>query len=488
MADVFISFQLASRAHACALSQRLEFYGLSVLDQEIGQEIAAAAIARAHARADIVVGFWSSTQAQIARAHWPVLSAKRLVIVCDNGRVELIGPAPAERQCLELGPDDDAGLALLAGDIAVMTQTECVEALMADDDGEDGLPAVLDTKLCDDWNLSLWLGLASSAPPHASANDDCRRDVIEALAPGADRDEDAASPRPPPQQQHASPRLAPQQHQSSRFAPARAYSARWAPKLDYPCSSGARYVVKTRADGPELRRAAMAIEQSAWASLDFFNFTRAHFTAYRQILDDYADWQLCLVDQATGYPVAVGNCVPLRCDFNDLPEEGWDWMVEAAASARPSAFNALGALAVSVPGVHRGKGLARRVIAEMRALAERRGLKAVVAPVRPAQKRQHPFVAIEDYMRWSDERGRRYDRSLRAHDEAGGRLIKSADRSLIIEEPTAFWEVWTGRTFERSDCYLIEGAIAPVCIDVEQGVGRYVEPSVWFAYSAGQGR
>ena len=67
-----------------------------------------------------------------------------------------------------------------------------------------------------------------------------------------------------------------------------------------------RYAVRTRADSPELRKAAMAIEQAAWSSLGFLNFTRAHFAFYQELLEEHADCQLCLVDEVTGYPVAVG--------------------------------------------------------------------------------------------------------------------------------------------------------------------------------------
>ena len=46
-----------------------------------------------------------------------------------------------------------------------------------------------------------------------------------------------------------------------------------------------KYAVRTRADSPELRKAAMAIEQAAWSSLGFLNFTRAHFAFYQQVLE-----------------------------------------------------------------------------------------------------------------------------------------------------------------------------------------------------------
>jgi hypothetical protein len=245
-----------------------------------------------------------------------------------------------------------------------------------------------------------------------------------------------------------------------------------------------RFVVKTRADSPELRKAAMAIEQAAWSALGFLNFTRAHFLHYQELLEANADCQLCLVDEATGYPVAVGNCVPVACDFNDLPPEGWDWIVESAANDLARPRNALGALAISVPGIHRSKGLARRMIEEFRALSERKGLDGVIAPVRPSSKHMHPYVSIHDYVEWKDDRGRLFDPWLRSHAAAGGKIIKPAERSMIVEEPVGFWEMWRGEPFEKSGDYAINGALVPVSIELERGVGRYVEPNVWFAYAA----
>jgi hypothetical protein len=245
-----------------------------------------------------------------------------------------------------------------------------------------------------------------------------------------------------------------------------------------------RYAVKTRADSPDLRKAAMAIEQAAWSALGFLNFTRAHFAFYQELLEAHSDCQLVMVDEETGYPVAVGNCVPLACDFNNLPPEGWDWIVETAANDRARPRNALGALAISVPGIHRSKGLARRMIEEFRRLAEAKGLDGVIAPVRPSAKHQHPFIGIDDYISWTDDKGRLFDPWLRSHAAAGGRIIKPAERSMVVEEPVGFWEMWSGRTYGESGKYAIDGALAPVSIELEQGIGRYVEPNVWFAYRA----
>lgn len=244
-----------------------------------------------------------------------------------------------------------------------------------------------------------------------------------------------------------------------------------------------RYVVKTRADSPQLRKAATAIEQAAWGALGFLNFTKAHFVHYQELLDQFADYQLCLVDEATGYPVAVGNCVPLTCDFDNLPSEGWDWIVETAANNN-GVRNALGALAISVPGIHRSKGLARVMIQEFSNLAAQRGLDGVIAPVRPSAKHLHPFIPMEEYITWKDDNGRFFDPWLRSHAAAGGKIIKSADRSMVVEEPVAFWEMWRGSPFPQTGEYKIEGALNPVQIDLERDSGRYVEPNVWFAYKA----
>lgn len=242
-------------------------------------------------------------------------------------------------------------------------------------------------------------------------------------------------------------------------------------------------VLRTRADSPELKRAAMAIEQAAWNQLGFLNYTRAHFAHYTQLLNEFPDYQLCLVDETTGYPVAVGNSVPLQVDFNDLPPEGWDWIVETAANEHTSR-NALGALAISVPAVHRGRGLARRMIQSFLDLARAKGHQGVVAPVRPSEKTRHPFTPIDDYVTWTDESGRPFDPWLRSHRASGGRMIGPCKRSMVVEEPVGFWETWTGEKFTRSGEYAFEGALTPVSIDLTERFGRYAEPNVWFAYAA----
>jgi hypothetical protein len=243
-----------------------------------------------------------------------------------------------------------------------------------------------------------------------------------------------------------------------------------------------RYAVHTRADSSDLRKAAIAIEQSAWNALGFLNFTRSHFQYYEELLDEHAECQVCLVDEETGYPVAVGTCAPLVHSRNeDLPAEGWDWVVETA-SRRGGAPNMLGGLGISVPLVNRSKGLARLVIQAMRDLAQKRGYDGVIIPVRPTSKCNHPGVPMEEYLSWSDDRGRAYDPWLRSHLAAGGRIVGPCARSMVVEEPVAFWETWTGQRYDHSGEYAFSGALVPLKVDLENQMGKYEEPNVWFSY------
>jgi len=247
----------------------------------------------------------------------------------------------------------------------------------------------------------------------------------------------------------------------------------------------ARLAVRSRADAPYLKKAASAIEQAAWSNLGYLSYTRAHYEYYADLQDTYPEYQLCLVDEETDYPVAVASSVPFVCSgLDDLPAEGWDWLVETTARRKDARTNMLGALAVSVPPVHRSKGYARVMIRSLICLAQSRGFDGVVVPVRPTAKVRHPWVSIADYMAWTDENGQPYDPWLRSHLSVGGKLIGPCERSMVVHEPVAFWENWSRKPFESSGAYSIEGGLAPVKIDLDRQTGTYEEPNVWVSYAA----
>ena len=124
------------------------------------------------------------------------------------------------------------------------------------------------------------------------------------------------------------------------------------------------------------------------------------------------------------------------------------------------------------------------MIDELSALSSRHGFEAMLAPVRPTLKCDFPRVPIEEYMGWTDDSGRPFDPWLRSHVSHGGKIVRPCERSMVVEQHIAFWETWAGRRFEHSGEYLVEGALAPINIDIERQVGRYEEPNVWVAYSS----
>ena len=253
--------------------------------------------------------------------------------------------------------------------------------------------------------------------------------------------------------------------------------------MNHVPSKRANLIVLSQADAPHLKKAALAIEQAACSNLGYLSYSRSHYDYYAELIDSFPEYQLCLVDTETDYPVAVANSVPFACSGpHELPAEGWDWVVETAVRTKDKRPNMLGGLAVSVPAIHRSKGYARVMIRSLIDLAKSKGLNGVVVPVRPTAKAQHPWVPIADYMSWTDEIGRPYDPWLRSHVSVGGKLIGPCERSIVVREPVAFWESWSKVRFERSGDYTIEGALAPVEIDLDAQRGTYEEPNVWVWY------
>ncbi|KQQ90377.1 hypothetical protein [Aureimonas sp. Leaf324] len=240
--------------------------------------------------------------------------------------------------------------------------------------------------------------------------------------------------------------------------------------------------IRPRSESAAVAEAACRLEDEVWGHLGYLNFTDAHHRHYDTILTRFADLQLCLVDDATGEMVALANCTPIAWDGAALPSRGWDWLVEEGARDDAPAPNTLGALAISVPPRHRGAGHAQRMIGELKTLCERQGFSSLIAPVRPSRKFGHPSVRMQDYVGWQDREGRCFDPWLRSHLHQGARLVGVCDRSMVVEQPVAFWEAWAGRRFETSGPFEIEGGLVPLQIDLDRDVGLYEEPNVWVRY------
>ena len=243
------------------------------------------------------------------------------------------------------------------------------------------------------------------------------------------------------------------------------------------------FVVTTCADRPDFLEASVELENETWDRLSFLDFTAAHHAHYDKLLERFADCRLCMIERETGEMVATGMCVPLRvADDTALPREGWDWIVDTAHTQDGKGANVIGALSISVPERHRHRGFARDMINTMRALAVDKKCWGVIAPVRPSAKCEHPFVAMDDYVSWTDGHGRIFDPWLRSHVAVGGKIVGVCDRSMVVEQPIEFWQSWTEKSLDSDGDVPFEGALSPLQVDRGTGVGRYVEANVWVTH------
>jgi hypothetical protein len=200
-----------------------------------------------------------------------------------------------------------------------------------------------------------------------------------------------------------------------------------------------------------------------------------------RMYSDFAEYQIVLVDGDA--ILACGHTVPLHWDgtLGDLPE-GWDQGMERAFAPKHDP-NALMAVSAVARREFQNTGLGGEILRTMRALGQQRRLGSLIAPVRPSRKESYPLAKFEEYISWNHADGSAFDPWLRAHLKLGGRILKVASESMIVEGTVEQWSSWTGGNFPASGAYVVPGALNPVHIDREGDRGRYVEPNVWVQHT-----
>ena len=68
---------------------------------------------------------------------------------------------------------------------------------------------------------------------------------------------------------------------------------------------------------------------------------------------------------------------------------------------------------------------------------------------------------------------------LRVHVRAGGEIVGVAPFSMTVVGTLDDWRGWTGLPFEDDGELDVPGALAPVLVNLRQGLAVYVEPNVW---------
>src|SRR5438067_1101772 len=141
--------------------------------------------------------------------------------------------------------------------------------------------------------------------------------------------------------------------------------------------------------------------------------------------------------RAAGRPsvltVAATHAVPLvwNGSAEDLPSSIADILRRAKgdhdAGRAPSAICALAAI---VDARFRGKGMSAVAVRAMVDVGRTRGLRALIAPLRPADKSLYPLAPMNRYVRWTNEDGLPLDPWIRGHARLGPDILGVLPRAL----------------------------------------------------------
>ncbi len=184
--------------------------------------------------------------------------------------------------------------------------------------------------------------------------------------------------------------------------------------------------------------------------------------------------------------LARARSIPVRWDgsIDDLPA-GIDGAI--ARGFDEGGANTLCALLIAVPRDRQRRGVSRRALEAMAAIASAHGLASLIAPVRPSWKERYPLAPIERYCRWTRADGLPLDPWLRVHVRLGGEVMKPEPRSLRIAGAVGEWESWTGLAYPESGTYVFPQGLAPLGVDRERDVAEYWEPNVWVRHDVRTG-
>jgi GNAT superfamily N-acetyltransferase len=241
----------------------------------------------------------------------------------------------------------------------------------------------------------------------------------------------------------------------------------------------------TASEMPELRTLSSGVAEAAWPEFMLHDPVAEEFWHY--LYEEWPEYQygVLYADRV----VAVGNSVPLNWDrdLESLPDEGWDWILPKAvddhrAGRKP---NLHCAIQVMVLPDYQRKGLSRQAVEYMKRIGMQLGYAHLIVPARPSLKWQYPHIPIEEYVAWKGDDGLPFDPWLRVHLRIGAHVIKVCHRSMEIRGTVEQWTKWTGQSFPESGVYVVPGALSPVSINIETGLGVYIEPNVWLSHTLG---
>ncbi|MEU3019549.1 MULTISPECIES: hypothetical protein [unclassified Nocardiopsis] len=238
--------------------------------------------------------------------------------------------------------------------------------------------------------------------------------------------------------------------------------------------------IVTLAQRPDLAKVLERPELNPGPELMFHDTVAGRY--WGRLAEEFGDHQLALVRGEE--VIARANSVPLawRGSPDELPDAGFAWALEQAFADRDAGREPTIACAlyIAVSTRHQGAGVSAVMAQALRDTATRHGLTALAAPLRPTLKHRYPLIPMAEYATWTRETdGLALDPWLRTHQRLGARLLHPCERSMRVEGTVAEWRRWAAMDFPGSGRHVVDGALAPVTIDLAADHGVYDEPNLW---------
>ncbi|HEX3048992.1 MAG TPA: hypothetical protein VHY08_29890 [Bacillota bacterium] len=231
----------------------------------------------------------------------------------------------------------------------------------------------------------------------------------------------------------------------------------------------------------DLRNRLWEINQTAWPKF----LLQWDCPGWSSMFTTFAEYQVLLLSD-DGDLMAYGHTFPIYWGKNlqKIPDN-LERLTEMAVESNQKNIkpNLLLAVAAVVSKQHKGEGLSSEIVQAMKNIAENKGMKYLIVPVRPTLKMKYPLIPIENYATWKREDGLFVDPWLRVHQRLGGQIFKTAKISLNIKGKVKEWEEWTGVNIFGSGQYLFEGVLNPVTVNCEKNIGVYYDPCIWVKYT-----
>ncbi len=210
---------------------------------------------------------------------------------------------------------------------------------------------------------------------------------------------------------------------------------------------------------------------------------------YDQLPVRYPELQLLAVDSDRDGDRVLArlNAVPFRWTGvdQDLPDRGWDFALGSAFRPEmPTGATAVSLVEARLDPSVAGRGLGAELLIAARKHVAALGYADLLAPIRPVAKHGEPWTPIAEYVSRTREDGTAFDPWLRTHLRLGGRVAKICPAAMTIAAGLADWRAWTSLPFDVSGPTVVEGALNPVQVSVENDHAVYVEPNVWIHHRA----